>query len=218
MCDFMPTNYNTGAKWFRQYIFDDPNIFSLDNQHDTPSVLFPKFIISSLLQNHPNISIDDIGMQVRNRQHYYARWQDFPVPNVVTNQAQVVVADTLTGSAITNVSPQMTNIFNTVEVQLSSVNHTNNLIDTGELRMSDLHDRKFLIFTNSGNTPSCGFGPLRVWQHQSIKFQRRRQFDEYPDFKPLADQWRSVRADRNTPAAQGHQSKRGPGQFVFGSV
>jgi RHS repeat-associated protein len=153
--DYLPTNYNTGAKWFRQYVFDDPNIFSLDNQHDTPSVLFPKFIISSLLQNHPDISIDDIGMQVRNRQHYYARWQDFPVPNVVTNQTQVVVADTLTGSAITNVSPQMTNIFNTVEVQLSSVNHTNNLIDTGELRMSDLHDRKFLIFTNSGN--------LRLW-------------------------------------------------------
>jgi RHS repeat-associated protein len=168
--DYMPSNYNTGAKWFRQYIFDDPNIFSLDSEHDTPSVLFPKFIISSLLQNYPDISIDDIGMQVVNRQRYYARWQDFPVPNVVTNQTQVVVADSLTGSAITNISPQMTNIFNTIEVQVTSVAYTNNLIDTGQLRMSDLHDREFLIFTNgtnlqlwlapyvAGNTNQSNFG------------------------------------------------------------
>jgi RHS repeat-associated protein len=150
--NYLPTAYDNGTKWFRNYLFGDPAIMAMDfSGVNTPSVLFPKFIWANLLENYPGVSLDDIGMKVRNRRHLYSRWQDFPSPTVVTNADQVVVADSLTSSTITNVSPLMTNIFNTVDIQVYSIANTNHLIDTGEMRMSDLHNRKFLILTNGVN-------------------------------------------------------------------
>src|SRR5207244_625796 len=51
----------------------------------------------------------------------------------------------------TNVSSTFTNIFNTVSVEVQSLSNGTNKIVTGEMRMADLHNRKFLVFTN-GNT------------------------------------------------------------------
>jgi RHS repeat-associated protein len=148
--DYLPDDYNSGAKWLRQYLFADQRILSLDSHTDVPSVLFPKFVVSSLLQNHPGTSLDDIGMRIRNRRHLYSRWQEFPVPNVVNTPTQAVISDSLSGSALTNALPQMTNVFNTVQVQIFNLSYPTN-VDTGELRMADLHNRRFLIMTNGNN-------------------------------------------------------------------
>ncbi len=56
-----------------------------------PRVLFPKFVEQSLLDNYPGLSLDDLGVRIVNRQHQYARWEDLPQPNLLTNQSQVVV-------------------------------------------------------------------------------------------------------------------------------
>ena len=58
----------------------------------------------TLLQNHPGVSVDDLGVQIVNRRHYYARWQDFPTPTWVTNTSTPL--ESLTASGITNVDPR----------------------------------------------------------------------------------------------------------------
>ena len=84
--DYMPTNYSSAYPWVRDYIYGNTNLLSLAaNGDNTPRVIFPAYLQQTLLQNHPGVSVDDIGVQIVNRQHYYARWQDFPTPTWVTN-------------------------------------------------------------------------------------------------------------------------------------
>ena len=148
--DYMPTNYNSGYRWVTNYCYGDPNILSLDPESNVPRVLFPDFIKQTLKQNYPGISVSDIGLNVLNRPNYYSRWQDFPTPNVVNNVQQTVLLDNLASSAITNVSPAMTNIFNLVSVEVDSISSTNKL-RTGEMRVADVLNRRFLFFTNGNN-------------------------------------------------------------------
>jgi len=142
--DYMPTNYSNAYPWVRDYIYGNTSLLSLaTNGDNTPSVIFPAYLKQTLLQNHPGISVDDIGVQILNRQHYYSRWQDFPTPTWVTNVSTPL--ESLTSSGITNISPTLTNIFDTVSVQIYSVINPTNSIQTGSLRLVDLHNREFYI-------------------------------------------------------------------------
>ena len=79
----MPTNYSNAYPWVQDYIYGNTNLLSLAvNGDNTPRVIFPTFLQQTLLQNHPGVSVDDIGVKIFNRQHYYARWQDFPTPDL----------------------------------------------------------------------------------------------------------------------------------------
>ncbi|HZI32154.1 MAG TPA: SBBP repeat-containing protein, partial [Candidatus Binatia bacterium] len=147
--DYMPTNYDTGFKWLQRYLYGDTNILGLSQESDAPSVLFPRFVKQQLLANAPGVSLDDIGTRAFNRQHYYARWQDFPTPTVVNNPSQAVCVDSLT--SITNVLPSMTNLFNTVTLTIYSQNDTNTQMTVGPLRMTDLHNREMFMATNGSD-------------------------------------------------------------------
>lgn len=160
--DYMPTNYDNGFKWLRNYLYGDTNILSLSLLSDAPSVLFPAFIKQQLLTTAPGISLDDIGLKAFNRQHYYSRWQDFPTPSVVTSQSQVVCVDSLTSAGITNVSPGMTNLFNTVSVTIYSQNNPTNLMTVGPLRTADLHNREMFVATNSAGNLMLWLAPFIV--------------------------------------------------------
>ena len=149
--EYMPTNYSSAYPWVRDYIYGSTNLLSLAaNGDNTPSVIFPAYLKQTLLQNHPGISVDDIGVQILNRQHYYSRWQDFPTPTWVTNVSTPL--ESLTSSGITNVSPTLTNIFDTVSVQIYSVSNPTNNIQTGNLRLVDLHNREFYICQTATNS------------------------------------------------------------------
>jgi RHS repeat-associated protein len=142
--EYMPTNYSSAYPWVRDYIYGNTNLTSLAVDGDnTPRVIFPAYLKKTLLQNHPGIAVDDIGVQILNRQHYYSRWQDFPTPTWVTNVSTSL--ESLTSSGITNISPTLTNIFDTVSVEIYSVNNPTNDIQTGNLRLVDLHNREFYI-------------------------------------------------------------------------
>jgi RHS repeat-associated protein len=148
----MPTNYSNAYGWVKDYIYGKTNLLSLAVDGDnTPRVIFPKFLQQTLLANHPGVSVDDIGVEIFNRQHYYARWQDFPAPTWVTNVSTPL--ESLTSSAVTNISPTLTNIFDTVSVEIYSFNNPARDIQTGDLRLVDLHNREFYVYqsaTNSG--------------------------------------------------------------------
>jgi RHS repeat-associated protein len=149
--DEMPTNYSNAYGWVHDYVYGKTNLLSLAVAGDnTPRVIFPAYLQQTLLQNHPGIFVGDIGVDVFNRQHYYARWQDFPTPTWVTNVSTPL--ESLTSSAITNISPTLTNIFDTVSVEIYSQTDPTKDIQTGDMRLVDLHDREFYIYQTATNS------------------------------------------------------------------
>ncbi len=163
--DYMPTNYSSAYPWVRDYIYGKTNLLSLAVDGDnTPRVIFPKFLAQTLQQNHPGVSVDDLGVQIANRRHFYPRWQDFPTPTWVTNTS--IAVESLTASGITDVSPSMTNIFDTLSVEIYSTIDRHKDIQTGDMRLVDLHNRQFYITqTNSATnqiTLSLILAPYRT--------------------------------------------------------
>lgn len=149
--DYMPTNYSSAYPWVRDYVYGNSNLLSLaQNGDNTPRIIFPAYLQQTLQQNYPGISVDDIGVQILNRQHYYARWQDFPTPTWVTNISTSL--ESFTSSGITNISPTLTNVFDTVSVEIYSLSNVSNNIQTGPLRLCDLHDREFYVYQCITNT------------------------------------------------------------------
>jgi RHS repeat-associated protein len=147
IADYMPASYPNAYLWIKDYLYGKTNIFGVSTNSDqTPAVVFPKFLQQSLLQTAPGLSLDDIGMKDINRRNYYARWQDFSRPTWVTNTCTAV--ENLTDPAITNVFAGLTNAFDTVSIEISSDANPTNKIITGDLRMADLHNRKFLMRTD----------------------------------------------------------------------
>ena len=142
--DEMPTNYSNSYEWVHDYIYGNTNLMSLAVDNDnTMRVIFPRYLQQTLLQNHPGVSVDDIGVKIINRQHYYARWQDFPTPTWVTNVSTPI--ENLSSSSITNINPALTNVFDTMSVEIYSLNDPTKDIKTGDMRLVDLHNREFYI-------------------------------------------------------------------------
>ncbi len=142
--DEMPTNYSNAYEWVHDYIYGNTNLMSLAVDNDnTMRVIFPRYLQQTLLQNHPGVSVDDIGVKIINRQHYYARWQDFPTPTWVTNVSTPI--ENLSSISITNINPALTNVFDTMSVEIYSLNDPTKDIKTGDMRLVDLHNREFYI-------------------------------------------------------------------------
>jgi RHS repeat-associated protein len=148
--DYLPDQYKELQLWVRDYVYGKTNIMgfaSLDD--DTPYTIFPAFLSSVLATNTPGISLDDIGMKYVNRRHLYTTWNDFPRPTLVTNTS--IAVESLGSTSVTNVSFRLTNVFDTVYVEAFSYYNPTKLIHTSEMRMCDLHNRKFyLSHTNLG--------------------------------------------------------------------
>jgi YD repeat-containing protein len=149
--EYMPTNYSDAYGWVKDYVYGNSNLLSLAvNGNNTPRVIFPRYLAQTLQQNHPGISVDDIGVKILNRRHNYARWQDFPTPTWLTNTALAV--ESLTANSITNVDPLLTNIFDTVSVELYSQTDPRKDIQSGAMRLTDLHNRQFYITQTNNAT------------------------------------------------------------------
>jgi RHS repeat-associated protein len=132
--DYLPTNYNSGFKWLTQFLASDTNIFSLSATSDQPLDLLPAFIQNQLDQSHYGMSVDDMGVQIRNRRHLYAQWSDFPKPFSLSGSPTIIE------SLKTNM-----NLFNTLEIQAYSQVAPGKLIDTAEIPIAELHNRKLLL-------------------------------------------------------------------------
>jgi len=144
---YLPTNYNRAYQWVTDYVYGKTNILGLSSDTDAPLDLFKNFVTGSLLTNYPGLSLDDFGVKFRDRRTRHSRWSDFAEPNQINNQSQVAIVQDLT--RITNAYPTWTNFFDTLRVQVQRGLST--ILDTGDMRTSDLHTRKFLMFTNNNN-------------------------------------------------------------------
>jgi RHS repeat-associated protein len=169
--DYMPNGYESGYKWVRKFIFADPTIMGLSTENDTPSVLFPKFLQKSLLNNWPGISVDDIGSRIHNRRHYYNKWSDFPTPTVVTNA--VVPVESMAN--ITNGLPGMTNIFDLINIQVSSKQNPSNMISTGDMRIMDLHNRQLLLWYTTNHDMVLSLESFQASNTNRVSFSSLNQ-------------------------------------------
>lgn len=143
---FMPAPYDNAFKWARAYLYGDTNILSLSPEDDSPLTLYPKFLQKVFRETSPTLSLDDVGVRAWNRRNYHSRWNDFPVPTSLVSSN--IPVDSLGSTSITNVFPALTNIFNTVSVEISSVNAPTKKVASGELRMAELHNRRFIAWHN----------------------------------------------------------------------
>ncbi len=143
--DYMPAQYDNAFKWARSYAMGDTNLLALSPEDDSPLIIYPRFLQKTLGENAPGVSMDELGIRAWNRRHYYARWSDLPTPTSVTN-ANTVFVESLGSSSITNVSPSLTNIFNTVSVEISSVNSPTKKVASGELRVAEILNRRFIAW------------------------------------------------------------------------
>lgn len=147
--DYMPGQYDTGFKWVNDYVRGATNILGLDPEDDTVKNLFPKHVDQYLRENHPGVSLDDIGVRFRDRKRTVRVLDDLPRPLVVNSLGSATVVDNLTSGAAS--MPALTNVFNTLQVQVRNSGSGTDLVNSGELRSADLHNRKLLIYTNGSN-------------------------------------------------------------------
>lgn len=142
--EVMPTNYANAYLWVRDYLYGKTNLLSLAvNGDDTMRTIFPRYLQQTLRQNYPGVSVDDIGVKIINRQHHYSRWQDFPTPTWLTNTSTAF--ENLSASSLTNINPALTNIFDTMSVEIYSKSDPTKDLKTGDMRLVDLHNRLFYI-------------------------------------------------------------------------
>jgi len=141
----MPKEANTALLWIKRYLHKDPEIMSLQGSgENTVAHLFPKYVSKQLEKNHPGISINDLGVKIRDRKNQYSRWKDFPQPLAVTeDKSKMVVRENLSFDA---------NNFDTVSIKIFSDRNQNGVSDAGEpqieagpLRTLDLHNRRLVV-------------------------------------------------------------------------
>ena len=140
---YLPINYQTGRQWLNKYLLDDLAIRSLSTEYDNPGNLFPLFIKNSLATNYQNVSIDQLGVNIYNRRNYFTSWSDFPRPWQTPQVGNANLTDNL------SIVP---NIFDTMTVQIYKQNGATPIMSTAPMRMVDLHNRRFLLYSVQNGT------------------------------------------------------------------
>jgi RHS repeat-associated protein len=151
---YLPTGYQSGKQWLNHYLLDDPTIRSLSAEYDNPGYLFPAFVKQSLASNFPGISIDQLGVNFYNRKNYFTSWSDLPRPWQSPTVANGDVKESLS---------LVPNIFDTLKVTIYKVNGSTQtaIMQTDDLRMVDLHNRRFLLYAVQ-NTPNVNAHTLKL--------------------------------------------------------
>lgn len=143
LSDYLPAGQANGYQWLRDFALGKTNLLGFSTGDDTPLAIYPRFLQNALDTAAPGISPDDLGFTWRVRKHGYARWQDFPKPWAAPVSATAL--DTLSSANITNVYAGLTNIFDTLNVEVSSVANPAKKVTSGDVRLVDLHNRRLVV-------------------------------------------------------------------------
>lgn len=150
---YLPVGYRTGKQWLNHYLDGDATIRDLGKiagtqtvEYDNPGFLFPAYVKKQLATSYPGVSIDQLGVKFYNRRNYFTRWNDLPRPWQTPTVATADVKESLSAVA---------NIFDTIAIKIyngtSSATGTL-LMQTGDLRMVDLHNRRLLLYTTQNGS------------------------------------------------------------------
>ncbi len=163
--DCLPQGYKTGAEWLRAYLYNDPKIRTKGMEYyEDPGVLFPQFVENNLPQN---LSIDDVGVTIWNRPHYYSSWSQFPHPwsrPAVSGSNLYPDLMTYSKAAFSNTDK----LFDTASIQVFSDRagtattgtayyvSGDPVVTSGTIYTALLNDRRFLLY----HTPAAVSGTI----------------------------------------------------------
>jgi RHS repeat-associated protein len=159
---YVPTNYPDAYSFIKAYALANPSLMALGTPNVSIIPVWQQWLTGILNSNQlqPNLSLNNFGAVTYNRPNTYTSWGQLPVPDFMTNQAQVAVVHTLSDSPVTY--PFLTNMFDTIRIQVFD-NTTNGtqIFDTGLWRACDFHNRKLLLYTNTASTVSLWLAAYR---------------------------------------------------------
>jgi len=167
--DYMPARYSTGRDWVMGYLRFDVDLMRLAFKSDTPMTLLPRYLKQMLQDNYTGLTLEDFGVRVRTRKHHYSRWSDFPLPAVVTG------TNTVIESLATLIQSQTaySNLFESVEVEVTSTTNASRMLTTGKFRLLDLHTRVLQLWfveTNGNHEMKLGLNAFRSELTNSVSF------------------------------------------------
>lgn len=140
--DVLPASHPTLRAWWQDYLRGDTNLLNLDPRN-SPADLFPLWLEKHLRESAPGLALEDLGVRRQVRRHQFSRWEDLPRPDLVTGS--LIPVESLGSPSLTLVSPRLTNLFDTVHVEVASVARPSVRVVSGELRVAELHHRRFLV-------------------------------------------------------------------------
>ncbi|MBX9742623.1 MAG: hypothetical protein K2W99_03680, partial [Chthoniobacterales bacterium] len=151
--NYFPEGYKTGRQWLLRYLFNDPTIRGLSEhgEEDNAGALFKKYAQVQL--ERADKGLENVGMQYRNRIHDYRNWDNFPRPWQTPMIGEKNLAQNLDAAQNSNLKEELQDIFDTISIQILSdrngsaqVEPGKPFLETGPLRLVDLHDRQLLLY------------------------------------------------------------------------
>ncbi len=151
--NYFPDGYNTSQGWLLHYILNDPSIRGLSEhgEEDNAGALLKLYAQEELRK--VNLTLDDVGMKFRNRTHQYTDWRDFPRPWKTPLVTQDHLAQNLNVKDNPSLASELTDIFDTINIQVISDRNHNGaadpgepMLETGPMRFVDLHNRRLLLY------------------------------------------------------------------------
>jgi RHS repeat-associated protein len=137
--EMLPTGYNNGHLLVNKYLTRDSLLMSMSAEADNFASLFEPFLLKSLRDNHPGISLEDVGLRRRLRRHYYSRFDELPQPwSVAETSGPITIRESIGSTQLA---------FDTISIDIYSNNNPTKRITINDLRVADLHSRPFTLRT-----------------------------------------------------------------------
>lgn len=132
--DVLPAEWGGMSDWTRGFLENDGEIevLSRETGSDQPMILFERFLINQLRSRRE--SIDEVGMRYRIRTRERAAWNDFAAPESVPDNVELVE------SLLARLD-----LFNTIQVEFLSESHPGRVLDTGPMRIAEIHGRRLFL-------------------------------------------------------------------------
>lgn len=128
----------TVLSWIKKFLNNDPTIITDIPSQNTPLLLFPKYLLDVSKATHPDISLDQLGITFTDRKHYFSNFEDLPAPFRIDAGSSGV-----TLPQVINDLSSYPNLYNTARITITR--GTTTLFDSGDWKLLDLHNRRFVI-------------------------------------------------------------------------
>ncbi len=191
--DYMPDRYRTGRDWAQGYLRYDMELMKLAVRTDTPTTLFPRYLKQMLKDNYVGLSLEDFGVRVRARKHHYSRWTDFPVPAVLAG-TNIIIESLAT---VVQSQSSYSNLFESVQVDVTSTTNTSRKVTSGKFRLIDLHNRALQLWfveTNGNHQMNLGLNSFRSELTNVVSFSNAVAAS-FSSTQSLNELWESVTLD-----------------------
>lgn len=149
--DYFPAGFDSGKKWAQKYLVNDPAINDLigNDGRDTAALLFERYLQQQVEDD--NLSTDDFGLNIYNRTNHYWSWDDFPQPLIIGDISDANFTEPLIVKTNDLKDAADDDQFAKIQVTVQTTGGSS-LISTQELKMCDLHNRRFYAFYKPGTS------------------------------------------------------------------